>query len=194
MSALLSCSPCPFAAEPHWQPWELFRRAQISREVEGWLRADGSLTRRVIHFCDQRFRVRVLYQGWGRPSARERGHLGMGRVATAWIREVELLCGATPWVFARTLIPVTTLRGAARRLMYLRDKPLAAVLFADPGVRRQGMEMAILTPQHRLFHSASLALTSRPSRLWGRRTLFKVDGRPLLVHEIFLPTLLNVEP
>jgi chorismate--pyruvate lyase len=177
--------------EPNWQPWELFRHVGVTPEVEGWLRADGSLTRRVVQHCPHRFRVRVLCQGWGRPTPAERCRLGMDRVRAALVREVQLLCGATPWVFARTLIPVTTLQGAARRLAYLRDKPLAAVLFADPRVRRRHMEMAELRPRHWLYHSAILSLNSAPPRLWGRRTLFYMAGRPLLVHEIFLPTLLS---
>jgi chorismate lyase len=34
----------------------------------------------------------------------------------ALIREVHLLCDDRPWVFARTIIPISTLRGRERRL------------------------------------------------------------------------------
>lgn len=180
-------------AEPHWQPWELFRHGRVPVAVRDWLLDEGSLTRRVTRFCPERFRVRVRHQGWGRPSAGERAHLGMGRVGTALIREVDLVCGGRPWVFARTLIPVTSLVGAARRLAYLRDKPLGAVLFSTPGVRRAHMEVADLWPCHRLFRVAVQGLAEVPRLLWGRRSLFLMENRPLLVHEIFLPTLLSAE-
>ena len=50
-------------------------------------------------------------------------HKRLGEAAI--VREVELLCGETPWVFARTLIPATSLRGPARRLAMLGDTVFA---------------------------------------------------------------------
>ena len=38
-----------------------------------------------------------------------------------------------------------------------------------------------------LFESAVEDLPVRPRSLWGRRTLFHLAGKPLLVNEIFLP-------
>jgi chorismate--pyruvate lyase len=46
-----------------------------------------------------------------------------------------------------------------------------------------------LLPRQPLFETASHHLPERPDHLWGRRTLFYVEKRPLLVNEIFLPTL-----
>ncbi|MBA1333384.1 chorismate--pyruvate lyase, partial [Candidatus Endoriftia persephone str. Guaymas] len=107
----------------------------------------------------------------------------------ALVREVELLCDEVPWVFARTLIPASTLRGAARRLTLLGDKPLGAVLFSDSRIKRGRTQVARLQPRHRLFSAASVDLQPVPDELWGRRTLFHVSGRPLLVNEIFLPRI-----
>jgi chorismate--pyruvate lyase len=157
--------------------------------LRGWLLDEGSLTRLVIGRCCGRFRVRVLFQRWGRPLASERQVLGMSLAATAFIREVELYCGDRPWVFARTLIPASTLRGGARRLAHLRDRPLGAVLFADPRVLRGELEVARLLPRHRLFRDAVDRLEYPPGSLWGRRRLFYVEQKPLLVNEIFLPDL-----
>jgi len=113
----------------------------------------------------------------------------MDAAGTAFIREVELHCGNRPWVFARTLIPATTLRGGARRLAHLRNRPLGAVLFADPNVLRGELEVAELLSRHLLFRDAARHLERPPGSLWGRRRLFYMDNKPLLVNEIFLPEL-----
>jgi chorismate--pyruvate lyase len=107
----------------------------------------------------------------------------------ALVRDVELLCENIPWVFARTLIPITSLKGAAQRLSQLGEKPLGAVLFSDPKVIRGATQVACLLPGQPLYQSACNHLPQQPDQLWGRRTLFYVEKRPLLVNEIFLPTL-----
>ena len=110
----------------------------------------------------------------------------MGRTRIGMIREVELLCGSTPGVFARTVIPTASLKGAAGRLAHLGERPLGAVLFARPTTRRGRVEFARLTPGQPFYEAAVANLDDRPNALWGRRTLFFYEGKPLLVNEIFL--------
>lgn len=107
----------------------------------------------------------------------------------ALVRDVELLCDQVPWVFARTLIPISSLKGAAQRLTQLGEKPLGAVLFSDPKVIRGTTQVARLQPRQPLFETACNNLHEKPQNLWGRRTLFYLEKRPLLVNEIFLPKL-----
>ena len=113
----------------------------------------------------------------------------MRRGGIAVVREVQLLCDEVPWVFARTLIPASSLKGPARRLTRLGSRPLGAVLFADRQVRRGDTEVARLQPGERLFHAATDSLVPSPGAIWGRRTLFYMAGRPLLVNELFLPQI-----
>ncbi|MCU7929339.1 MAG: chorismate lyase [Candidatus Thiodiazotropha sp. (ex Codakia rugifera)] len=178
------------SSEPSWSDWRQRRRSDIPAAVEAWLGDRGSLTRRVIQACDKgTFRVRLLHQGWGSPLNSECRILKMRRGMLTLVRDVELLCNETPWVFARTLIPVSSLKGSARRLTQLGEKPLGAVLFSDPTVLRGTTQVAQLLPGHPLFDSASHHVDEKPEQLWGRRTLFYVEKRPLLVNEIFLPAL-----
>jgi chorismate--pyruvate lyase len=107
----------------------------------------------------------------------------------ALIREVQLLCGDCPWVFARTLIPASSFRGKARRLARLRNKPLGALLFSDPTTVRENMQIARLCDNHLLHQHASAGLADKTKALWGRRTLFYYAQQPLLVNEIFLPDI-----
>ncbi|RLJ18166.1 chorismate lyase [bacterium endosymbiont of Escarpia laminata] len=175
--------------EPSWSGWRQLRFSSVPKGVLSWLRDEGSLTRRVIQACAGDFRVRVLHQGWGTPLYSEGQVLRLRRGETTLVREVELLCDETPWVFARTLIPATSLKGPARRLTLLGNKPLGAVLFSDPQVRRGITQVARLQPRHPLFAAATSHLAHPPVELWGRRTLFYIAGRPLLVNEIFLPDI-----
>lgn len=174
--------------EPEWGDWQRHRLHEIPRGIQVWLRDTGSLTRKVIQACETGcFRVRLLHQGWGSPLNSERRILRSRRGVVMLIREVELLCDEHPWVFARTLIPATSLQGAARRLTHLGEKPLGAVLFNEPQAVRGVTQIARLLPRHPLFAAACSHLDEAPAELWGRRTLFHLSGRPLLVNEIFLP-------
>jgi chorismate--pyruvate lyase len=173
--------------EPAWVTLGRRRPGSVSAATFGWLRDRGSLTARLIAACGGDFRVRLCHQGWGKPLPSERRLLGMGRARHALVREVELHCNDRPWVFARTVIPAGSLRGAARGLALLGERPLGAVLFADPRTRRGRSQMARLVPHQPLFEAAAARLETRPAELWGRRTVFFFAGQPLLVNEIFLP-------
>ena len=181
-------NPRNTSLEPNWGPMD--RRAlAVSRGLFHWLQERGSLTRRVMGVCPGRFRVRLLHQGWGRPLYSEGRLLRMRRGEVALVREVELLCDETPWVFARTLIPAGSLRGAARRLARLGERPLGAVLFSDPNTRRELVQAVRLSPRHPLHAAASHNLDHPAGLLWGRRSLYYYAGKPLLVNEIFLPDI-----
>ena len=178
--------------EPKWQiPLGQLHRVlnthSVPIELLDWLLDPGSLTSRLLHYCPDNFQVRPRAQYWSRPMLNEAQALGVNPQHICFIREVHLLCGKQPWVFARTVIPVTSLSGPRRRLARLGKKPLGAVLFADPHMRRSGIEIARLLPFHTLYQHAVEPLNSRPEEIWGRRSAFYLNDRPLLVNEIFLP-------
>ena len=106
-----------------------------------------------------------------------------------WVRQVQLLCDGEPWVFARTIVPISTLSGAQRRLAHLGNRPLGAYLFADPGMQRGPVELACIRGKQAMFPEATSGLDALPAEIWGRRSVFRVGGKPLLVTEVFLPTL-----
>ncbi len=149
----------------------------------------GSLTRQVLRHCSGDFRVQVRFQGWNKALPSERRALDLNTASACMLREVILRCDGEAWIFARTLIPSTTLKGGARRLAHLGNRPLGQVLFSDPAVKRGRMEVAKLLPDHVLFRSAAQGLDPAPTCLWARRTLFYLERRPLLVNEVFLPDL-----
>lgn len=151
---------------------------RIPRPFRSWLLDPGSLTQRLIRESAGQFRVQVLRQGLLPTRIQERHELGLGQREWPFVREVLLLCHDTPWVFARTLIPATTLQGPARALTRLGSKPLGAVLFNDPRVRRGPIAVSHLRPGE--------LDPAEPADLWGRRSAFFLAGQPLLVSEYFL--------
>jgi len=154
-----------------------------------WLADRASLTDRLVALCPGRFQLRLLRQHYARPLRDEAAALGLARGAPALVREVLLACGDRPWVYARTVIPRATLTGPRRRLARLRTRSLGSVLFSDPTMRRGPSSVLQLKPAMPL-HTRIHTVTARSLPvLWGRRAVFRLGARPLLVSEFFLPEL-----
>lgn len=173
--------------EPVWHAPRRLRHSAVPDTMWHWLLDPSSLTRRLQHCCPGHFRVQLLGQRRERPLPSEAHALGLTAGRHALIREVRLLCGDTPWVFARTIIPLATLTGRERRLGRLGSRPLGAVLFADASMRRGPLEVACISSGQPLFTLATHGLPNGPPTIWGRRSLFYLHEKPLLVCEVFLP-------
>jgi chorismate--pyruvate lyase len=191
----IDSAPGAYPAEPVWHPARRVFRAPAPAGVRGWLLDRASLTQRLIAACtNDTFRVEVIHQGWGRPMVNEAHALGLAPSAHALIRQVYLCCGAQRWVYARTVMPATTLTGPRRRLRTLRSRSLGAVLFADPTMTRGEVEVVRLTPRDKLHHYLRDHQPGLPAEVWGRRSVFRLGGAPLLVSEIFLPGIPPCQP
>lgn len=177
------------AFEPVWKREREFLIKEIPSDIRCWLNDPFSLTSRIIEHCHGSFSVKVISQGWRRPMFNEALRLGCRPEYYALVREVYLLCDGEAWVYARTVIPHATLKGPQRYLAHLGTRPLGSVLFADPGMRRDPVEIAEIKPHHRLFRTATSQLDLTPDFIWGRRSVFYTGGKPLLVNEVFLPPL-----
>jgi len=174
-------------AEPVWRVASRLHCRDIPKPILRWLLDPASLTRRVQAVCIGQFRVEVLEQGYARPLCSEAQRLGMRAGSSAFVREVHLMCDEHPWIYARTVIPRTTLTGPRRHLTRLKNRPLGAVLFADPTMVRGSVEVARLTPGDRLYPHVLAHEDGVYAPIWGRRSVFTLAGFPLLVSEIFLP-------
>jgi chorismate lyase len=170
-------------AEPVWKPWRRVDASTLPRESRRWLLDEGSLTARLQAASGNRLRVRVLHQGWQRPRPSERRALGLGPQDLALVREVLLECRGEPWVFARSVLPEATLRGRLRHLRRFGERSLGALLFSSRGLRRDPFEVALVDAAHAVLPAAQ----AQAGPVWGRRSVFRVHGRPLLVAEFFLP-------
>ena len=166
-----------------WQDYQHYPNYQPSTAVRRWLLDRGSLTRHLQRQSCGHFAVQVLSQGWQRPTGDEARLLQRPLREQAIIREVLLRCFGQPWVFARSVIPASSLDGRLRQLRYLSNRPLGQLLFNDPQMERDPFQLALIGPRSRYLHSA-VAVTGS---VWGRRSRFVIAGKPLLVAEVFLP-------
>ncbi len=170
--------------EPAWCLGTTLSHAALPVAVVEWLYDADSLTKRLKQACGGRFQVRLLEQAWQRPMRCERRLLGLGERELALVRQVCLLCGGRVVVFARTVLPRGVLRSRYRYLARLGGKPLGEVLFRDLSMRRSEVQLARIDDPRRL-HPA-LADCAGQAPVWGRRSLFRLGGQPLLVSEVFV--------
>lgn len=152
-----------------------------------WLTDRGSLTAKLERHSGT-ITVRVLYQGLRRAN-RDEAFLFHGRAAHVLVREVLLMRGTTPLVFAHTVLEPDALRGAWRRITGLGTRPLGAALFADPRVARFPLHQKKLPRTHELHRRAATQLKQPPQTLWARRSIFAAGKSPILVSEVFLPAI-----
>jgi chorismate lyase len=161
---------------------------ELPTAIASWLIGTDSLTRRLRAMCGSAFRVRVIGQRRQRPLPSERAMLNLPDHAWALVRQVQLLCASRALIYARTIMPEETLKGARRRFAHLGNRPLGEMLFADRRIQRGEMEVAHIEPGHELH---ALAVGRGSAGIWGRRSVFLIDDHPLLVNEIFLPGILR---
>ncbi|WP_211827472.1 chorismate--pyruvate lyase family protein [Kistimonas asteriae] len=166
------------------QDWRPAQALTTPEEWRPWLLHRGSLTLKLQQDFPGTFRVEVLRHDWGIPKLDERQVLELHDRTRASIREVLLICNDQPKVFARSILPVTSLQGRNRCLLQLKDRPLGEVLFADPNLKRGEIEVSALAA--RTFNSC-LPFDYADQVAWGRRSVFYLSNQPLLVSEFFLP-------
>ena len=169
-----------------FQRRQLFTK-KVPHHIQTWLFDPASLTARLKAKCKAEFRVELLSQSMCKPRLDELSALGMDEGANALVREVRLCCGDTGWVYARTVIPFSTITGAQRVYGNLGTRPLGAMLFADRTMRREEVMVTMLYGDD----LPELLGLDAASKVWGRRSVFRVGGKPLLVSEYYLPELLQ---
>jgi chorismate--pyruvate lyase len=161
----------------------------VATPYRSWLIDRGSLTQRIAERCAH-VRVEVVFQGLRRPDRDEHFLFVPRPRARVLVREVYLYCGATPVVFAHSVVRPEDLRGVWRSLCGLGTRPLGAALFANPRVRRGPLQQKKLGPRHELHARALSVLPDVRGPLWARRSLFVLRHSPILVTEVFLPGIL----
>ena len=166
---------------------------------------NGSLTQRLKDASDNDFKVKLCFQGYKKPSLAEISsieaasvkpvrsaqqdvrpefcirhsglalHAFFGRQSVCLIREVELVCDGEVWVRARSAIPIATLTGPERQLKNLGTKPLGEFLFNSRSMRRSPL--------------VPFCQIEQKEKYYGRRSVFYLHEKPILVSELFLPRL-----
>ena len=154
-----------------------------------WIEDPGSLTERMRKVCGADFRLELLRQQYARPLKPEAFALALPPRRYALVREVLLCRRGTPWIFARSVLPLPTLQGANRRIAHLGIRPLGDILFSSSDLLRGEIKISPLHADLPLFGICANALGREPVGSWLRQSLFRIHKEPLLVSEVFLPEI-----
>ena len=176
-----------------WHPHA--NAVNASAAMRRWLTAGGSLTARLMAHS-RAFRVQRLHQRAALCLHDEFRAVGMARVGRVWEREVLLRCDGVPVVFAHTVVPMTATATDWPLFSALGERSLGSTLFKDPMVTRAKLEFARIRPGHPLMARACAALGLVPGEqtLYARRCLYRRHQGTLLVTEVFLPSVLDLQP
>ena len=158
-----------------------------------WLIERGSLTAR-LQAKTKGFHVQALTVHNHLPCRDEAHLLGLVSHQHALLREVMLMDRQQPLVFAHSVLPHKSLRGAWRGLSRLGNKPLGAALFADARVLRAPLQYKKISRHHVLYQQAAQQVDHLPPSLWARRSIFQLNSayqhQTIMVTEVFLPAVL----
>ncbi|WP_158684632.1 chorismate--pyruvate lyase family protein [Pseudoalteromonas sp. T1lg48] len=171
----------PLSLQAQWQDVE---RVAVSEQLLDWLVEPNSLTQRLKSLSEQ-FAVEVLSE---RLVAAETYQSDIFTCTTAQlrVREVILFCDSQPMVYAQSWIPCHAHAEQGVDLTHLGDKPLGEVIFQDPQLSRQQLQVADFSANSDL-QALTLSFNLPTQPLWGRRSRFNLTGQQIMVCEVFLP-------
>lgn len=175
----------PVSISQRWYRRRQLPSKKMPANIRSWLFDASSLTARLIRYGSGDFRVELLSQKIRRPRRDEAKALGISNQQFALIRQVHLCFGSQVMVYARTVIPLSTLTGSERSYGNLGCRPLGVMLFADRSMRREEVMVTKLSPDNSLYKNTG----AQDEAIWGRRSIFHVGDKPLLVSEYYLPDL-----
>lgn len=162
----------------------------LAGSMQLWLINNGSLTtrlqKRYMHFL-----VKPISIKYAKPIANEATVLGMARYEKVLIREVLLMGDDKAVVFAHSILPRASLRGAWNGLGRQGNIPLGATLFANKKVKRSQLSYKKLPRHHPISMRLAKHMQLLPAPLWARRSIFVLNCAKIMVTEVFLPQLLS---
>lgn len=172
--------------------WVSAKHAPTNLRLNDWLLDPSSLTARLKKQC-QSFQVFLLGQQI-EPCQEHEANDYINTGEQVLIREVILYCDNKPHVFARSLLPLNSLTGEQQSLANLGEQPLGQVLFNNPKLHREIVQVAEIQPSQRIHELGAMIALNVEHNLWGRRSLFFIENKPLMVAEVFLPNAKAYQP
>ena len=176
-----------FRQEPVWQENRIGTRHRLPETVQSWTYESGSLTQRLRAVYGNDVAVNVLFQDWRVPFLSERRLLKLPERRLCLVREVLLHADGKPLILARTIIPTATIK-IASSLAHLGTRPLGEVIFSYSKLERIAMDVTLIKAS--IWTSSTLHNADIQQPIWGRRTVYAIKHRPMLVSEFFLPEIL----
>ena len=164
--------------------WQPASTQPLPPSLAAWILEPASLTARLKQHCQQ-FRVQVLNQQLSALPAFLQPLLP--DTATAQLREVILWCNELPCVYAQSWLPQHTIN-TLTPLAELGERPLGDYIFQQPGLIRGSIDAAVLE-----LSGSALTAFGAKGLSYARRSVFQLNGLPLLVAEVFLPAVAQLQ-
>ena len=151
-----------------WMSETKFLEVQ-NKEILSWLNESGSITSRIKSFSD--FKLKLLRDSPGVVDAAV-DDLIISNYKENNIREVLLYSDEEPLIYAKSIIPLETIRLGLGVLGNLKENPLGDILFSNPEIKKEYMLFSKFELNKKIFY--------------GRKGIYTVRGFPFSVCEIFL--------
>lgn len=165
-----------------WRPLGAAALRCAPAALRPWLADAGSLTATLRRGLGDALDCALLAQGWRAARADEARLLGVPTGSRLYWRRVRFSHAGRALLIGHTLAPPAVL-AACPRLRRLGHRPVGELLFADPAIRRERIELA---------DAGSDARRGVPRALAARRALVPAGHHRLLVMEHFLPAMLRL--
>ncbi len=172
----------------NWQNQSSASEQIKDKKLHPYIFHEASLTKLIQESCIGEFSIAIHSTGWGKAMPEEMELLDVNQDEPIFVRESWLKSDNVNLVFARSIIPGQSLDGSLSRLTDLGDRPLGEVLFAEPSCERAAMRFARLDESCDLYQHIAPELDNKDD-IWVRQSLFKIEHKPLLILEIFLPII-----
>jgi chorismate--pyruvate lyase len=153
-------------------PWTSIEsiESKVDASILSWLSESGPITNRIK--LSQEFELELLNDEIDEISKEE--ELFLNSVSETFrVRRVILLGNNTPVVYAKSVIPSSTIENGLSSLGKIGNAPLGDILFT-PGVFTK-LEMVCAS-----------FLSKEKNLYWGRKIKYSVNSEPISVMEVFL--------
>ena len=178
-----------FNCEPLWLENRQGMRHKLPYNVQSWTYESGSLTQRLRSFYGDAVAVKILLQRWHTPFLSERRLLKLHEHQYCLTREVLLHANGKPLILARSIIPSSTIKVVKSNLSHLGNRPLGEVIFSYPKLERIAMDVTLIDSS--TWTQSAIAEAGIDQSIWGRRTVYAIAHKQMLVSEFFLPEVLG---
>ena len=152
-----------------WNTYEAIEHELTNAEIKSWLLEQGPITKRIKSIAE--FRLELIQDELSDATDDEILFLKIDSEEIR-IREVILYGNENPIVFARTIIPNTTIEKGLKELGKIGNKPLGDILFEKDIFFKEDIVFATFKDEESLF--------------WGRKIKYTVKDQPFSVMEVFL--------
>ncbi|MEB3766215.1 chorismate--pyruvate lyase family protein [Acinetobacter sp. MD2] len=153
---------------PHLKTHQLQHR-NMPQYLQAWLYAEGSLTRQLTQLAQGQFQVEPITESYQRLDLFNARWMKMPHQHIAWVRESYLFGqDSQPWVKAKSIFPILSLRKKARIFPHIRQQPIGRFLFQRTTPKCQRRVLLL-------------------DEGWTRQSRYTWHGCQFIVQETFLP-------